>query len=194
MRRKKYKKWPSGQRLTQIGVLTERGKEVLHRLFHGQRGVDIERDLGITDVHISKVKNSVVGKEYMHELENKRQEGVDEVVGRLAALEIKAVRVLEATFKAATLTKDDGTLADLRDRVEACPSTAQIRAAERLLESQGYSQPSRATVSHFHVGTSKVLANLKQRHADIEAEERKKLEEDAGVLDPGSEETKEGDK
>lgn len=166
---------PSAYRLTQVGKLTLRGKESLRRLFAGDRPKNVAHDLGFTSIHLSKVKNSDVGKAYMAELEAKRDQAMDEVAKRLKDLEIKSVEVLERTHDAALLTKADGiTPADFMDRHRACPTPSQIRAAERHLERQGYTAQSPVSTV-LHVGTGKVLAELKQRHAAIQAKEREQI-------------------
>ena len=171
---------PSAHRLTQVKRLTERGKEVCRRRFAGEYNKTIQQALGITDVHIAKIVHSDVGKAFMVELDARRDQAMDEVVQRLKDLELKSVKVLELTHDAALLTKEDGTLEDAITRQQMCPTSSQIRAAERHLERQGYAQPPVATVLHKHLGSGQVLAELKQRAAAIAAKERKQLEQSPG--------------
>lgn len=178
---------PNAYRLTQVGKLTERGKEALRRIFSAQRPMDVAQDLGLTRVHLSKVRHSDVGKAFMAVLEAKRDQSMDEVVQRLKDLEIKSVEVLEMAHNAALLKKSDGTPADFMDRHRDCPTPSQIRAAERHLERQGYAQPPVSTVLHKHLGTGKVLAEIKQRHAEIEAKERKQLEQTVETVEVSAE-------
>ena len=162
----------------------------MRRTVDGQRNMDIARDTGFSREYVSMIRNCTLGRAYMEKLQAEREQDVKEVQRRLTEMELKAVRVLEKTMDAALASEvegEDGKLKKMtpKDRQEMCPSPAQIRAAEKHLERQGYAKPPLSTVLHKHLGSTQVIADMKRRYAEVAAQERDKIEQHAEIEQNG---------
>ncbi len=137
---------PSNEPLQyQIQQLHDLHHEILRRLVVGQKTQDIARDLNITPVTVTYVKNSEIGKRQLSVMRSAADVSAVDVAGHIKQLAAKAVGILESAL-------------------ELGPTALGMRAAFDVLDRAGFGAPRIVRTENVHAHlTREDIEELKHR-------------------------------
>jgi len=141
----------------QIEMLWDNHKEIIRRLALGQSAVRIAHDLRVTPSVVSYVRNSIIGRKELDNLQDKMDEEVVTMGRRIRELAPDALALVEAVINNDTEYLDGLT----------APTHLRLNAAQDLLEKAGYAAPRRieGSVLHGYIGRME-LDEIKARAKD----------------------------
>ena len=158
-----------GDKPWEVQRLTPKLREVLRRHVDGQRNMHIATALGMSRTYVSYIIRSRISQAEIRHMEDKRVDESDGRWAKLSKIDEKAIELIERTI-------DQGIKAAKKDNVI---NPSQIKAAIDHLNRRGYTTPTQVHVHQTHIATSKVIAQLKERHEQLKQGKPREIIQDA---------------